>query len=336
MEPSTPLSRAHSRLHASAAASGPLPCREDEYAEIIAHIEGSILDEMGCCLYISGVPGTGKTATVKRVIKELERRRDLDEADPEKLPNFRFVEINGMRCSEPSAAYSALWEGMSGIKLAARHAQARLEARFSLTRRKPVKEEEICVVLVDELDLLVTRNQRILYHFFEWPNRERSRLVVLAVANTMDLPERVMESKVSSRLGMTRINFQPYSHTQLHQIISSRLSDVTGFDTEAVELCARKVGAVSGDARRALDICRMAVELAEMEVKERGGRLEDARVTIGLIHKAIRDMFATPAVACVRDAALQEKMFLTAFLKSLRRTGTGESTLGEVSNSMNF
>lgn len=81
---------------------------------------------------------------------------------------------------------------------------------------------------------------------------------------------------------------------------------------------------------------RMAVELAEMEVKERGGRLEDARVTIGLIHKAIRDMFATPAVACVRDAALQEKMFLTAFLKSLRRTGTGESTLGEVSNSMNF
>lgn len=77
------------------------------------------------------------------MIKELERRRDLDEADPEKLPNFRFVEINGMRCSEPSAAYSALWEGMSGIKLAARHAQARLEARFSLTRRKPVKEEEI-------------------------------------------------------------------------------------------------------------------------------------------------------------------------------------------------
>ncbi|RKP14348.1 hypothetical protein BJ684DRAFT_19237 [Piptocephalis cylindrospora] len=129
---------------------------------------------------------------------------------------------------------------------------------------------------------------------------------------------------------MTRINFQPYSHTQLHQIITSRLKDVTGFDAEAVELCARKVGAVSGDARRALDICRMAVELAEMEVKEKGGRLEDARVTIGLIHKAVRDMFATPAVACVRDAALQEKMFLTAFLKSLRRTGTGESTLGEI------
>lgn len=58
--------------------------------------------------------------------------------------------------------------------------------------------------MVDELDLLVTRNQRILYHFFEWPNRERSRLVVLAVANTMDLPERVMESKVSSRLGKGR------------------------------------------------------------------------------------------------------------------------------------
>ena len=40
----------------------------------------------------------------------------------------------------------------------------------------------------------------MLYHLFDWPTRAEARLVVLAVANTMDLPERIMMNRVSSRL----------------------------------------------------------------------------------------------------------------------------------------
>ena len=40
----------------------------------------------------------------------------------------------------------------------------------------------------------------MLYHLFDWPTRVQARLVVLAVANTMDLPERIMMNRVSSRL----------------------------------------------------------------------------------------------------------------------------------------
>lgn len=51
------------------------------------------------------------------------------------------------------------------------------------------------------------------------------------------------------------------------QIIQSRLEGVPGnvVHPEAVQFAARKVAAVSGDARRALDICRRAVEIAETE-----------------------------------------------------------------------
>lgn len=38
-------------------------------------------------------------------------------------------------------------------------------------------------------------------------------------------------------------------------------------DVSAVQFCARKIAAVSGDMRKALDICRRAVELVETEVK---------------------------------------------------------------------
>jgi Cdc6-like AAA superfamily ATPase len=57
------------------------------------------------------------------------------------------------------------------------------------------------VVLMDELDQLVTAKQEVVYNFFNWPTLAGSKLVVLAVANTMDLPERAMTGRVRSRLG---------------------------------------------------------------------------------------------------------------------------------------
>ena len=57
------------------------------------------------------------------------------------------------------------------------------------------------VVLMDELDQLMTAKQDVVYNFFNWPTLAGSKLVVLAVANTMDLPERVMSGRVRSRLG---------------------------------------------------------------------------------------------------------------------------------------
>ena len=55
---------------------------------------------------------------------------------------------------------------------------------------------------MDELDQLMTTKQDVVYNFFNWPTLVKSKLIVLAVANTMDLPERVMTGRVRSRLGM--------------------------------------------------------------------------------------------------------------------------------------
>ena len=54
---------------------------------------------------------------------------------------------------------------------------------------------------MDELDQLMTTKQDVVYNFFNWPTLVNSKLIVLAVANTMDLPERVMTGRVRSRLG---------------------------------------------------------------------------------------------------------------------------------------
>ena len=57
------------------------------------------------------------------------------------------------------------------------------------------------VVLMDELDQLVTPKQDVVYNFYNWPTLVGSKLVVIAIANTMDLQEGVMTGQVRSRLG---------------------------------------------------------------------------------------------------------------------------------------
>jgi origin recognition complex subunit 1 len=51
-------------------------------------------------MYISGVPGTGKTATVLEVVRALHQATEQEE-----LPGFRYIEINGMKLTEPRQAY---------------------------------------------------------------------------------------------------------------------------------------------------------------------------------------------------------------------------------------
>jgi len=60
---------------------------------------------LGKCLYISGVPGTGKTATVMEILRQARRRVEDGE-----LPRFQLVEINGNRLPSPYHAYTHLYE----------------------------------------------------------------------------------------------------------------------------------------------------------------------------------------------------------------------------------
>lgn len=57
-------------------------------------------------MYISGVPGTGKTATVSSALKYLKEEADL--------PDFQLVEVNGMRIAEPRQAYVQIYKQLTG------------------------------------------------------------------------------------------------------------------------------------------------------------------------------------------------------------------------------
>jgi len=60
----------------------------------------------------------------------------------------------------------------------------------------------VSVVLLDELDQLVMAKQTVLYNLFNWPTLPNSRLIVVAIANTMNLAD-MLPNKIQSRVGIT-------------------------------------------------------------------------------------------------------------------------------------
>ncbi|KAK1282070.1 hypothetical protein QJS10_CPB22g01379 [Acorus calamus] len=241
-----------------------LPCRNKEMEEITSFIKGAICEDqcLGRCLYIHGVPGTGKTMSVLAVMKKLRSEVEAGSMRP-----CCFVEINGLKLSSPEAIYRVIYEALSGHRVGWKKALHLLNERFSGGPKVDKKENQPCILLIDELDLLVTRNQSVLYNILDWPTKPHSKLIVIGIANTMDLPEKLLP-RISSRMGIQRLCFGPYNYQQLQEIILSRLKDIDAFEKQAVEFASRKVAAISGDARRALEICRRAAELADYQLKQ--------------------------------------------------------------------
>ncbi|KAJ8684152.1 hypothetical protein QAD02_019944 [Eretmocerus hayati] len=305
-KPSTPLQEARSKLHVSAVPKS-LPCREEQFNEIYKFLHGRLSDGSGGCIYVSGVPGTGKTATVNEVIRCLRKQVAKGE-----LKEFQFVDINGMKLSEPKQSYVQIWKQIEGESKSWEESLRLLQKRFS----KPTAKQGMTLMLVDELDLLCNKRQDVVYNLLDWPTKTNAKLVVVTIANTMDLPERILMGKVSSRMGLTRLTFPPYNHKQLEQIVISRLKGHDAFSGGSVELVARKVAAVSGDARRALDICRRATEVAERNERELVSMMD--------VKLALDEMIASPKIQAIRHCSEAEKMFLQAVCVEVNRTGVEE------------
>ena len=256
------------------------------------------------------------------------------------VPKFRFIDVNAFQVTEPHQIYKLIYKELTDESVSAENAVMLLEKKFESKTSEPI------VLLVDELDMLCTKKQDVLYNIFDWPYKKNSKWIVVAIANAMNLPEQVM-SKIASRLGMSRLIFQPYSHAELEEIVTLRLHELNVFDADAITFAARKVAAVSGDARRALEICRRATELAERDNAASDNTKKLARingnsshtlsaresttlVSIGHVDTAIRSMFSSAKITALKNASRMEQLFMKAIACLYQASGIEETSLNKI------
>ena len=145
----------------------------------------------------------------------------------------------------------------------------------------------------------------------------------------MDLPERMMMSKIQSRLGLRRLLFQSYKFSDLIQIVDSRIGHLQLFEQDhGIDLICRKVASLTGDARRVLDLCRRSMDIAEQQ--SGGSSIRDLKVNIGHVEVAVREVFSSDKVYAISESSEQERAFLNALLTEFRINGGEEANFGDV------
>lgn len=228
-----------------------LPGREEKLTRLQEYLLEHLNQKTSGSLYISGPPGTGKTACLFKIMQQSDVKS-----------KFKVIYINCTSMKSAAAIYAKIIQELSissSTKLG-KNNKAVIEKYLT-------SKHKMLLLVLDEIDQLESRKQSVLYSIFEWPSIPDSKLILIGIANALDLTDRILPRlQARCELKPALMHFAPYSKQQIFDIISARLNEanaVNVFTPSAIQFLAGKVAAISGDIRKALDISRRVIELAE-------------------------------------------------------------------------
>ncbi|KDR09135.1 Cell division control protein 6-like protein [Zootermopsis nevadensis] len=229
-----------------------LPGREEHLSRIHAFLHDHLIAGSSGTLYISGPPGTGKTACLSKIM-EL----------PEFKSGYKIVNVNCTSMKSSGSIYARIAQ-----ELALKVSKQTEKICLASIERYLASNHKMILLVLDEIDQLDSRKQSVLYTVFEWPSAPNSKLVLIGIANALDLTDRILP-RLQARLDLRPelLHFAPYTKLEIVSILTERLkqSGVSAmFPSVALELLSGKIASTCGDVRRALDIGRRVIELAEV------------------------------------------------------------------------
>jgi len=194
------------------------------------------------------------------------------------------------------------------------------------------RKEQIVILILDEIDTLIKKNgDEILYNLTRInQDLKNAKLSIIGITNDLGFIESI-DPRVKSSLGEEELIFPPYNALELQDILKSRAKlsfqpDV--LDIGVIEKCAALAAQEHGDARRALDLLRVAGELAE--------RNADEKITIKHVDMAEEKIDIDRVIETVKSQPKQSQAVLYSILtleeKGEIQTGDVFDTYQEICN----
>jgi len=267
-------------------------------------------------LLVYGKPGTGKTLVVKKVLFKIQERVEKS--------NFPIKLVYSNSKNE-TTLYGLLVslgrqlglneKELPTTGLAISEVFKRLLNRINI-------EKLNAVFVIDEIDylaqLVVKTGKDILYQLTRANEQlDQGSLTLVGISNDLTFKEK-LDPRVISSLGEEEIVFTNYNVEQIKKILEERISESFIDNTvegPALNLCAALAGGEHGDARRAIDLLRVAGELAE--------RRQSDKVTIEHVREASLKIEENKEEASLKSYPLHEKIVLLAIMKA-NGSSTGE------------
>jgi cell division control protein 6 len=286
-----------------------IPHRNSEQEQITQTLIPILKHSRPSNLLVYGKPGTGKTLVVKKILSQIQKR-----VEKSNFP-IKLVYVNS---KEETTLYGLLVSFGRELDLSEEKLPSTGLAISEVFKRllKTIEENHYNVVFViDEIDHLVhlvskTGND-ILYQLTRANERlKKATLTLVGISNDLTFKER-LDPRVISSLGEEEIVFTNYTVEQLKKILEDRiqLAFIKGaIEESAINLCAAMAGREHGDARRAIDLIRVAGEIAE---REQSNIVKEEHV-----RKAAQKIEEDKETTALRSYPLHEKLLIIAVMKA--------------------
>jgi cell division control protein 6 len=235
-----------------------LPHREEQIRQLGETVAPALKGARGSNLFIYGKTGTGKTAVTRYVLSHLEFRAKEFNAP------VKFCYVNCRMAGSEYRVFASLCQSM-GVSIP--FTGLSVGEVFDRFRAGLDVAKVIFIIVLDEADALVkSRGDRLLYELTRINETlNKSKVTLVGISNDLRFKE-LLDPRVVSSLGEEEIVFRPYDASELRNILSERARTAFcsgALSDAALGLCAALAAAEHGDARRALDLLRVAGEVAE-------------------------------------------------------------------------
>jgi cell division control protein 6 len=235
-----------------------LPHREEQIS-LLGEMVAPVLKGARCSnIFIYGKTGTGKTAVTKYVLGYLEA------TSKEYNAPVKFCYIN---CRMVGSEYRVFANLCQSIGFQVPFTGLSVGEVFDRFRKRLDGGKTMLIVALDEVDSLVkAKGDGLLYELTRINETLfNSKVSLIGISNDLRFKE-FLDPRVLSSLSEEEIVFRPYDASELRNILLERakLAFYEGALSDgALSICAALAAAEHGDARRALDLLRVAGEIAE-------------------------------------------------------------------------
>ncbi|MBH59347.1 MAG: cell division control protein Cdc6 [Thaumarchaeota archaeon] len=291
-----------------------LPYRDEQITSIGQILSPILQDSKPSNLLLYGKTGSGKTVVAKYVLK-------------------KFDETTRKHSKSISVAYS-------NARLAGSEYRVLVDLAHSLSMEMPftglpisevlqriynnISENNLKVIfIIDEIDYLAkhakSSNDDMLYSLTRSSEHLKNGFIsIIGISNDLHF-KNFLDPRVLSSMNEEEILFPPYTVNQLSDILNKRIE--SAFKTKSVpsgtiNLCAALAGSEHGDARRAIELLRVAGELAE--------RSDEKSVVEKYVKDASQKIDKDRIYQAIKTLPIHEKAVLLAVDNNNDNSTTGD------------
>ncbi|NHV45760.1 MAG: cell division control protein Cdc6 [Candidatus Methanomethylicota archaeon] len=293
-----------------------LPHRETQILRLAETLVPVLKKSRPSNVFIYGMTGTGKTAVTKYVLNR------IDIEGRKKGISLNIAYIN---CRHDDTNYRVLANLCETINAKVPFTGLSISELFRRFVKALDTKDRIMFVVLDEVDALVKKSgDRVLYDLTRINNQlTNAKVAIIGITNDLNFTE-YLDPRVRSSLGEEELVFPPYNAVELEDILKQRADKafVEGaISPEVIKLCAAIAAKEHGDARRALDLLRVAGEIAEREGAD--------RVVEEHVRKAQKELEKDRVVEVIRSMPFHSKLLILSIYLIEKEKGRGHTT-GEI------